>query len=87
MVSFSGGTRKSWAVHRLVLEVFKPDRELSLHCNHIDGDKTNNSLNNLEWISNIENQRHAWKTGLKNAKHMLGDKNPMRKGGLHASQD
>lgn len=70
MVSFSGGPRKSWAVHRLVLETFLPDRELHLHCNHIDGNKDNNCLTNLEWITNLENQRHAWASGLKNADHM-----------------
>lgn len=44
-------------IHRLVLEVFsglKPGHE----CNHKDGNKTNNSLENLEWVTKSQNQRH-----------------------------
>jgi hypothetical protein len=52
-------------VHRLVLKAFggsplTPDHEV----NHIDGDKTNNHISNLEWMTKSENVKHAWKTGL-----------------------
>lgn len=61
--------RKSVRVHRLVMEAFNPtdkkpgyDKEHTI--NHIDGDKTNNRLDNLEWCSQSENQRHAYEKGL-----------------------
>lgn len=47
LVSFDG--RHTYSVHRLLLENFKPvDNMDKLQVNHIDGDKTNNSLSNLE---------------------------------------
>lgn len=38
------------SVHRLVLEAFKPKIEGKNYCNHIDGNKTNNHIDNLEWV-------------------------------------
>lgn len=58
------GSAKSAKVHRIVAEAFIP-KEHGRHCvNHIDGDKTNNSVENLEWCSQLENNRHAIATGL-----------------------
>jgi len=52
-------------VHRLVAECFvpKPSGE-KLEVNHKDGNKLNNSASNLEWVSHLENVRHAFRTGL-----------------------
>lgn len=62
------------AVHRLAMLAFKPcEYSHQLQVNHIDGDKTNNFIDNLEWVSNTENQRHAWATGLKTP--LQGSKN------------
>lgn len=52
-------------IHLLVLETFIGSRS-DLFCNHIDGDKTNNRLNNLEWVTQSENEKHAYKNNLKN---------------------
>lgn len=53
-------------VHRLVAEAFLPVIEGKNCVNHIDGDKANNHLNNLEWVTNKENTAHAIQNGLMN---------------------
>ncbi len=57
---------KNRLLHRLLAEVFIPNPD-NLPCvNHKDGNKLNNDLNNLEWCTYGENNKHAYKTGLKN---------------------
>lgn len=59
------GKKKTYRVHRLVMMAFKPIENMdNLEVNHIDGDKKNNALSNLEWCSASENQKHAFQTGL-----------------------
>lgn len=59
------GKKKTYRVHRLVMMAFKPIKDMDkLEVNHIDGDKKNNALSNLEWCSASENQKHAFQTGL-----------------------
>jgi len=54
---------KSLNVHRLVLSAFSMSND-NLQVNHIDGNKSNNSLSNLEWCTQSENMLHAYKLGL-----------------------
>ena len=51
--------------HRLVVEAFLGGPHPGLEVNHIDGDKTNNCIENLEWCTRLENTRHAVRTGLR----------------------
>jgi hypothetical protein len=58
------GIRYSNLVHRLVMRKFVGYS--TLHVNHIDGDKNNNSLCKLEYVSQSENIRHGFQIGLYN---------------------
>lgn len=59
------GTVHSLLVHRIVATVFLPNPKGLTQVNHIDGDKHNNQLSNLEWVSAKDNLQHARDTGLK----------------------
>lgn len=58
------GTAKQKAVHRLVAETFMESPNMMLQVNHIDGNKQNNSIDNLELCTALENLEHAYRTGL-----------------------
>ena len=66
-VSYKGVSHK-FLVHRLVAEAFIPNPENKPCVNHIDGNKLNNCVKNLEWCDNSHNQQHAYDVGLKKKK-------------------
>ena len=72
-----------WAmVHTLVATAFIPNPDKKRCVNHIDGNKQNNAVWNLEWVTHKENNQHAIRTGLrdphKNNKP-IGNDNPTRR--------
>lgn len=55
---------KTFKIHRLVAQIFIPNPENKICVNHKDGNKLNNNVNNLEWVTYSENTIHAINTGL-----------------------
>lgn len=60
------GVYKTIYIHRSLALTFIPNPQNKPQINHIDGVKTNNSLDNLEWVTSQENAEHAVKMGLRN---------------------
>ena len=58
---FDGKTR---TVHRVIASAFLPAEEGKIFVNHIDGNKSNNTVSNLEWCTREENIQHAYSHGL-----------------------
>lgn len=67
-----GGKPHKKYIHRLVLETFYPNEDTSLQVNHVNGIKSDNRLDNLEWCTSSENHLHRSRTlGLKSStEHM-----------------
>lgn len=59
--------KKVFKMHRCVAESFIPNPDNKPTINHIDGNKLNNNVDNLEWATYAENTQHAYKNGLASA--------------------
>jgi hypothetical protein len=67
-LSLSDGKNKSrQTLHRIVATAFIENPSGKPEINHIDGDKSNNMANNLEWCTRSENVRHCFKLGLRSS--------------------
>jgi hypothetical protein len=53
-------------LHKCIASTFIPNPENKPFINHIDGNKTNNKLDNIEWCTGKENAQHAWDSGFQN---------------------
>lgn len=65
--------QKTILIHRLIAQTFIPNSENKLEVNHIDGNKQNNNIENLEWCTKSENHKHAFKIGLCKPNNIKGD--------------
>lgn len=67
---FNHCSRKTTRIHRLVMETFVPvDDPTSLEVNHIDFNRANNTLSNLEWVTHAKNIQHSVLGGRFDEKH------------------
>ena len=64
-----GKKPKLFKAHRLVAETFISNADTTLEINHKDGNKHNNSLDNLEWVTRQQNIQHSWDLGVRANTH------------------
>lgn len=65
---WKNGKGQNISVHRLVAFKYLSNPNNYKQVNHIDGNKLNNNVDNLEWCSREENMKHAYKNNLINSK-------------------
>lgn len=75
------GKKHSKRIHRLVAKAFVPNPNSYPQVNHKDGNKLNNELSNLEWVTNAQNTQHGYDNDLYHSKHRCHKINVYRKNG------
>lgn len=70
---YHNGKSTKVSIHRLLAMTYIPNPHNKRTVNHIDGNKLNNSLSNLEWATDSENVQHAYNTGLNLADKLFTD--------------
>ena len=70
-LTMPNGDKKRLYAHRLVAAAYIPNKYNKKQVNHIDGNKTNNNVYNLEWATQEENQQHALKLEMRKYKHVF----------------
>ena len=77
---YVNGKATDLRIHRLVATAFIPNLNNKPQVNHINGNRSDNCVTNLEWCTNAENVKHAYKIGLKdsksNSESARGTRNP-----------
>ena len=69
-ICYSKKKQKCKIIHKLVALAFIPNLDNKPQVNHKDGNKLNNHIDNLEWVTAKENTNHAWRTGLFESKRL-----------------
>ena len=64
-----GKRPRLFKIHRLVLETFSPTLDTALEVNHKSGDKHDNVITNLEWVTRKQNIQHSWDLGMRANTH------------------
>ena len=65
-------SRHTLSIHRLVATAYLGEGD-GLQVNHKNGDKLDNSVENLEWVTQLENMKHAFSTGLNSSRGLSPD--------------
>jgi hypothetical protein len=69
---YANGKARLTSIHRIVAKVFIPNPKRKPEVNHKDGNKKNNILGNLEWVTKSENQKHAYEKLHRKNSHWAG---------------
>lgn len=77
LMNVNGKRSASYYMHRLMAEAFLPNPENKRCVNHINGNKSDNSIKNLEWVTHSENAIHAHANGLHDVPRLKGENHPM----------
>ena len=78
-ITLYNGNKKTYRVHRLVVEHFIGSIPCDKEVNHIDYDRTNNHISNLEIVSHLENVRHSYDRIAKGNKNKIRSKPSKRR--------